>query len=509
LWQLATGRCLRTFENLKGGVSSAALSPSGCQILAAYENDIRLWDLSWLEEYEHSAPFFYSRGVTGSEATKRKRVHANFMQRAGKLIQEEKISKALDCLQQARGVSGFEKDRETIDLRTKAGAFAMIKGFRGGWLTRTFEGHSGSVYSIAFSPNGCQAVSGSADNTLKLWDLRTGECLRTFKGHTQGVRTVTISPNGQEILSGSDWDHTLKLWDAATGRCLRTFEKHRNWVYSVAFSPDGYQALSGSWDHTLKLWNPASEVSIRTLKGHKDGVWAVAFSPDGRRALSGSIDKTLKLWDLATGKCLHSFEGQKSEVLCVAFSPDGRYILWGSRDKTITLLELTAGRRLQILEGHTDEVVSVAFSPTGHHVLSGSKDRTLKLWDMITGNCFHTFEGHEDGVRSVAFSQNGCQILSGSEDHTLKLWDLDWVYEFPGWQDWDEGAHKYLEIFLTLHIPHKKGFRRARELTQSVKSIYTEEEFQQLITELGHRGYGWLRPKGVRRKLEELVEENG
>jgi len=134
-------------------------------------------------------------------------------------------------------------------------------------------------------------------------------------------------------------------------------------------------------------------------------------------------------------------------------------------------------------------------------VLSGSEDGTLELWDVETGKCIRTFEGHWAKVMSVSFSPDGRYVLSGSEDGTLELWVLDWELEEKEPADWDEGARPYLEIFLTLHTPYGPD-----GLTRQGKPQWTEEDFQKLLQELGYRGYGWLRPEGVRRKLEELTK---
>jgi hypothetical protein len=115
-------------------------------------------------------------------------------------------------------------------------------------------------------------------------------------GHNSRVNSVAFSPDGRYALSGS-WDKTLKLWDIALGSEIRTFTGHTHWVNSVAFSPDGHYALSGSDDDTLKLWDVATGAEIRTFTGHTWGVSSVAFSPDGRYAFSGSYDRTLKMWE--------------------------------------------------------------------------------------------------------------------------------------------------------------------------------------------------------------------
>jgi len=116
------------------------------------------------------------------------------------------------------------------------------------------SGHTGSVNSVAFSPDGRSALSGSADRTLKLWDVASGKEIRTFSGDTGSVFSVAFSPDGRSVLSGSD-DNTLKLWDVASGKEIRSFSGHTWWVRSVAFSPDGRSVLSGSRDCTLKLWD--------------------------------------------------------------------------------------------------------------------------------------------------------------------------------------------------------------------------------------------------------------
>jgi WD40 repeat protein len=123
-----------------------------------------------------------------------------------------------------------------------------------------------------------------------LWPqpIKDGEKPELFVqlGHKGGVTSVAFSPDGKFALSGS-WDKTLKLWDVASGKEIRTFYGHASDIFSVAFSPDGKFALSGSYDTTLKLWYVESGKEIRTFYGHASDIFSVAFSPDGKYALSG------------------------------------------------------------------------------------------------------------------------------------------------------------------------------------------------------------------------------
>ena len=119
-------------------------------------------------------------------------------------------------------------------------------------LITTFTGHSSIVYSVAFSPDGTKVVSGSYDNTVKVWEADTGNLITTFTGHSDNVESVAFSPDGNYVVSGS-YDSTAKVWEADTGNVITTFTGHSNDVYSVAFSPDGNYVVSGSIDNTAKV----------------------------------------------------------------------------------------------------------------------------------------------------------------------------------------------------------------------------------------------------------------
>ena len=246
------------------------------------------------------------------------------------------VNKIAERIQAAPVAQGLEL-RTVIpeNLKGFVSAIAETIGFKEGAEPKIIQNNF-RILSVAWSPDGKKIVSGSDDNTVRIWDAATGELLRTLVGHTSQVNTVAWSPDGTQIASGS-LDRTIRIWNAFTGELLKTLIGHTDWVTSVVWSSDGTHIASCSYDKTVRIWNAASGELLRTLAGHAFLITSVAWSPDGKHIASGSADNTVRIWDAATGVLLKTLAGNTDMVKSVAWSPDEKQIASGSFDGTMRI----------------------------------------------------------------------------------------------------------------------------------------------------------------------------
>jgi WD40 repeat protein len=296
-----------------------------------------------------------------------------------------------------------------------AGAFARLG-------TSRFR-HVFSVRSVAFSPDGKVVASGSQKNTIRLWDVETGEELKVLTGHTGAVVGLCFSPDGKTLASSS-WDRSIRLWDVATGNEVRRINGHQGGVNSVTFSPDGKELLSASGDGTARLWDAATGGEVRQFQGHEGPVEVASFSRDGKRIATGGQDNTARLWDAATGKELRKFAGHTSRIRGVAFSPDGKRLVTAGWNPTARLWDVETGKQLAELK-HTSGLDGAAFSPDGKSVaLATGWGNTATVWDVTGDVARPRWSGKINHCFAVAFSADGQRLAAGGWDSAVHVWDV-------------------------------------------------------------------------------------
>ena len=300
-------------------------------------------------------------------------------------------------------------------------------------FNKILKGHTDHITSVVFSHDSNYALTGSLDQTARLWDLSTGQTIKILQGHTLDILSIALSPDGRYALTGSE-DKTARLWDLSTGQTIQILQgQHIRSIESVTFSPDGQYALTGSRDKKARLWDLATGQIMHTLQGHNDWVNSVAFSPDGHYALTGSDDYTARLWDLETGQAMRTLSHTHS-VTAAIFSFDGKYALTGSSDSKVLLWDITdATVEPKVLHNHDNHVDSiVVFSHNGRYALTELYDRTKArlLWDLVHPEAKPVdLKGHFGYAGSAALSPDGQYALTGFWDKTVYLWDLRYCTE--------------------------------------------------------------------------------
>jgi WD40 repeat protein/serine/threonine protein kinase len=257
LWELSSGKCVRTFEGHKELVTSVALSVDGRWALSGSDDKtLRLWE------------------VSSGKCVRTFEGHTSFV---------SSVALSVDGLWAVSG--GYDNTLRLWEVSS-------------GKCVRTFEKDYGCVRSVALSADGRWALSAcsSVPCPMALWEVSSGKRLQSLGVQNQ-VHSVALSADGCRALSGNG-DNTVRLDEVGSRQHLRAFIGHAEVVFCVALSADGRWALSGGYDHTLRLWEVSSGKCMRIFEEHTGLVTALALSTDGRWALSGSSDQTVRLWKL-------------------------------------------------------------------------------------------------------------------------------------------------------------------------------------------------------------------
>jgi WD40 repeat protein len=349
---------------------------------------------------------------------------------------------------------------------------------------RVLHGHSEGVSDASFSPDSRYVVTASRDQTVRIWDVASGEPL--VFGDLQPdvhITRAAYSPNGKHIVAvGQDDVH---LWEVRSGEVTRVLQERAGslmgkpvysadglWVvvpddyrgvhiwdvqtgqrihviqashlppshlpHGVGFSPDRKFLVIAGGDHNtganfVHIWDTATwnrvqawEEQPQTSQGHKNWIATSFFRPsDGQQLLTASMDGTAIIWDVATGHIIHPLRKHKEGVVFATYSRDGRTIVTASLDQTARLWNAQSGEEGHELRGHTAEVTHAAFSPDGRYVVTASRDHTARVWDAKTGKESMVLHRHTADVMVASYSPDGKQILTTGADGTARLYLTD------------------------------------------------------------------------------------
>jgi WD40 repeat protein len=285
-------------------------------------------------------------------------------------------------------------------------------------------GRPGAVAAMAVSPDGSVAAA-PAGYSIRLWDIRTRREVGSLIGHDERVTALAFSADGAVLASGSA-DGTIRLWDVASRRPKGDARLgHMAAVTAVAFVPGGRHVASAGDDARVRFWRldtgePAGGPLVAQVA---EGVTSLAVSPDGRLLVTGSSAGRSRVWDLAARGLLRELPSTDTmPITAAAFSPDGRRFATAGANRVIRLWNTGTLAVERVLSGHSLAVTGVAFNGTGTRLASTGQDATVRLWDLRRKQpAAEVLTGHQGTVTAAAFLP-GEHIVSAGDDGTLRLW---------------------------------------------------------------------------------------
>jgi eukaryotic-like serine/threonine-protein kinase len=342
----------------------------------------------------------------------------------------------------------------------------VIRPLSGDDRAIVLKGHENSTIGLEFSPDGRRLVSGSLDQTARIWDTATGSCLAVVRGHRAKVFGVRFAPDGRSVLTRSE-DGAIQLSEDSSGARLISLRGHAG-VSSTQISHRGKVVAVADKEGTVRIWDLDRTIRRGVLRGHTSFVYDVAITGDGRWVASGSWDKTVRFWDQAdSGKSVvsqklggtvdalaaspvgaHFVSVERPGILrawepsdslprwTVSFETDGEHecraawhpkggivALAGTRGWSAQFHDAATGRQLGGLPLQDGMTRDVAFSPDGKTIVTAHDQGAVRLWDFASRlpRAVGKYEGGR--ISRLAFNPSGTNIASASSEHSIEIWD--------------------------------------------------------------------------------------
>jgi WD40 repeat protein len=415
LWEVPSP--IKRLDDHTAKVTFVALSPNG-QLLAtaAADKSVRIWNVadgsaSWTLGHGDSVTALAwksdSTQLVTASADKTIRVWVVADGRQSVLLEKAPAV--------AHGVA-FAPDGASIYA---AGTDKAIRQWRlaDGMEIRSFGFHDKPITALLLAHGGNTLITASADGAIRSWNTSDGNRVLNI-AHGAAPTCLAHSADGKFLAAGSA-DKSVKLYNLADGSLAQTIVGHVGGVTAVGFSPDNLALATASVDGNVRVWN-LQGVLLEYIPSTDSFPTAVAFLPDSRGLAIGGDSNLVRIVRRALVRVI---DASSLPLANVAYSADGNFILTGGADKTVRLWSAADGSQARSFSGQSDAITCVAISKDGTKVLAGSADKTVRVWNYSDAGLLATLL-HPAAVRTVGSSPDGLRIASGGDDHLLRVWDL-------------------------------------------------------------------------------------
>lgn len=328
------------------------------------------------------------------------------------------------------GKRSSDGDQTSYEVARKAERKWPRPEWRPPWYNyRVCASHLGWVRSVAVDPENKLFATGSADRTVKLWDLATGSLKLTLTGHMEQVTGIAFSDRYPYMFTVG-LDKQVMCWDLEANRVIRHYHGHLSGVYSLALHPRLDLLFTGARDSTVRAWDMRTRSEVHCMSGHTETVRDIATQSVDPQVVSASEDSTIKLWDLTAGKTKSTLTYHKKGVRALAMHPTQRTFVAASSE-AIKKYELPDGTFLHDMLEHQNCIInSLALNDDGV-LATGGNDGTLWMWDYDSGHNFQqlfctpqpgSLQEAEPGVFASTFDRSGTRLITGEVDKSVKMW---------------------------------------------------------------------------------------